>query len=40
MQTKDKLDNTTDDTQTVLISSHVVIKDKKTNQILVNKRGS
>lgn len=29
-----------EDTQTVLISSHVLIRDKNTNQILVNKRGS
>jgi hypothetical protein len=29
-----------DDTQTVLISSHVLIRDAKTKQILVNQRDS
>lgn len=29
-----------DDTQTVLVSSHVIITDKKTGKILLNKRGS
>lgn len=29
-----------DDTQTVLASSHVLIRDKQTGKILVNKRGS
>ena len=29
-----------DDTQTVLVSSHVLIKDRQTGNILVNRRAS
>jgi hypothetical protein len=29
-----------DDTQTVLVSSHVIITDKSSGKILLNKRGS
>lgn len=29
-----------DDTQAVLASSHVIIRDKQTGEILINKRGS
>jgi hypothetical protein len=30
----------TDEAQTVMVSSHVLIRDSQTGQILVNKRGS
>lgn len=29
-----------DDTQTVIVSSHVLIRDKQTQQVLVNRRDS
>ncbi len=29
-----------DETQTMIVSSHVLIRDKHTGQVLVNKRGS
>jgi hypothetical protein len=31
---------TVDDTQTVLVSSHVLIKDRQTGNILLNRRAS
>lgn len=40
MQNSTTKEPVTDDTQTVIVSSHVLVRDKQTQQILVNQRDS